>query len=241
MVPLPLVGLLKLLEPLGGSWRLLARGKPESPWPQGQKTLGLGPLFGGPLGRGLWPGRPLAWDPLAWGALGYGSGGRHWNGEPLARNPLVWGALGRGPLARGEKPSWGALPPIALSSDSKPLARRLLGPAGGPWPWEALGAGWPWGPLVRGGWSGPWPGAPGPGGPLARGALGPGGPWPGGPLARGPWPAGKVRKVRKNPKITKLSNQPAWTPSPASWSRNPATRGQGARGRGCRQTLNPKP
>ena len=147
MVPLPLVGLLKLLEPLGGSWRLLARGKPESPWPQGQKTLGLGPLVGGPLGRGLWPGRPLAWDPLAWGALGYGSGGRHWNGEPLARNPLVWGPLAREPLARGEKPSWGALPPIALSSDSKPLARRLLGPGGGP---LALGGPWcgvgPWQP-----------------------------------------------------------------------------------------------
>ena len=27
------------------------------------------------------------------------------------------------------------------------------------------------------------------------------------------------------PKITKLSNQPAWTPSTAPWSRNPASRG----------------
>ena len=86
---------------------------------------------------------------------------------------------------------------------------------------------------------GPGPGGPWPGGPLARGALGRGA-WPGGPLARGalgpgalglggPWWGVEIR------------NQACLDPSPASWSRNPATRDQGAPGGGARQTLNPKP
>ena len=70
----------------------------------------------------------------------------------------------------------------------------------------------------------------GPGGPWPGGALGPGGPWPGGPLDQNPV---------KKPQNAKLSNQPAWTPPPASWSRNPATRDQGAPGGGG--PTNPEP
>ena len=101
-----------------------------------------------------------------------------------------------------------------------------------------------WGGLGPGPWPGLGPGGPWPGGPLARGALGPGGPWPGGPLARGALgPGGPLGRRPENPvkkpQITKLSNEPASTL--ASWSRNPATRDQGALGGGGRQTLNPKP
>ena len=65
-------------------------------------------------------------------------------------------------------------------------------------------------------------------GPLARGALGPGRPWPGGPLAGGPlgrgfWPERGGGR---------LSNQPAWTPSPASWSSHQGPGGPGAGGAG---------
>ena len=67
----------------------------------------------------------------------------------------------------------------------------------------------------------PWVGGPRLGGALARGALGPGGPWPGGPLAQG------CLSV-EGPQNHEIE-QPA---SPASWSRNAATRDQGAPGGG---------
>ena len=145
MVPLPLVGLLKLLKPLGGSWRLLARGKPESPWPRGQKTLGLGPLVGEPLGRGLWPGRPLARGPWLGGPLAMEVGGR-WNREIL----LILGALGGSGGAWPEKALWGPFegPASNCLSLGGPLVSGALG-SGGPWPG---------GPLARGPWlGGPWP------------------------------------------------------------------------------------
>ena len=131
----------------------------------------------------------------------------------------------------------------------KPLVQNpehiwRLGP-GGPWPG---------GPLARG----PWalqpgrvlgPGALGPKGPWPRGA-GLGGPWPGEPLARGPWPGGARGALGPGPlarawkSVKKSQNheieQPACLdPSPASWSRNPATRDQGAPGGGG--PTNPEP
>ena len=54
-----------------------------------------------------------------------------------------------------------------------------------------------------------------------------------GPLAWGALGAGRPTKIRERPACL--------DPSPASWSRNPATRGQGAPGGGAPQTLNPKP
>ena len=147
------------------------------------------------------------------------------------------GALGPGPNAPPEAPGRKRSGP--LGSLARPWG--ALGPEG-PWP-QALGLGGPW-PLARGplgrealGVGGPLA-APlaggglgrGPptqaGGPLARGALGPGGPW--------------CRKS-KAPKITKLSNQPAWTPRqpPGPGIQLPGARGPPAGG--ARQTLNPKP
>ena len=217
----------------------LSRNGPGSPWPRGA----LGP--GG-----------LARKPLARGALGPGGpwpGAEPWPEKPLARGPLNPGPLARGALGPGGP--WKMAPSRAEACMHDADARGLTAAwPGGPWPggpWPGGPFPWPGGPLARGGplAGASWPGGPGSlaRGPLARalgpgglgpGALGPGGPWPGGPLARealgpgGPWP-GRGRKIHPKPKITKLSNQPAWTPSPASWSRNPATRGQGAPGGGA--------
>ena len=110
----------------------------------------------------------------------------------------VWGALWPG---RG---FWSGHP---WPGKRGPWPGGPLAP-GGPWPRGVWGGPWPGGPLARGAlgsglaW-GAWPKKPLPGGapwPLVRGALGPGGPWPGGP-----------KILSKSPKITKLSNQPAWT------------------------------
>ena len=87
---------------------------------------------------------------------------------------------------------------------------KLLKPFGGswlsPWPW---GGRWSGGPQKFLGPGGPCSGAL-EGGDLAGGAL-PGSPWPEGPLGRGPLARG-AKKIREEPKIRKLSNQPAWTP-----------------------------
>ena len=142
---------------------------------------------------------------------------------------LVWGAQLGGPFA-------GCV-------GATPLAR--------PWPlaWGALGLG----ALGEGG---PWPGRPWPGGALARRALalGVGRPWSllvGGPL--GPWslaprgPGGRALGAFGGepliPACLEKITKACLDPSPASWSRNPATRGQGAPGKGGGgpQTLNPKP
>ena len=105
-------------------------------------------------------------------------------------------------------------------------------------PWKTLGLG-PWA-------KGPWPGKP-LAGPCLAPALGPGGPWPRGrPLARGalgpgvPWPEGQGT-LGGLPQDHEIQQPACLDPSPASWSRNPATRDRGAPGGGARQTLNPKP
>ena len=205
VVPLLLVGLLKLLKllvALGASWGLPrplaepwlgALGPGAYCW--GSLTQGLGRSLG--LG-GPWPGPLADTDLLA--------------GKPLARQALgrhPWrlrGALGPGgpwPVSWGG-PWPGTLGPGVLAR----LARRGPWP-GGPLARGALGPGGPWiGPMGRGALGALGPGALGPGGP----ALGPGGPWPGGPLARGALGSGALEIREKAPKITKLSNQPAWTP-----------------------------
>ena len=58
MVPLLLVGLLKLLKPFGGSWRLLGS------WPR-ESVRGPWPLVKGAHQGALGPGGPLAWGPRA--------------------------------------------------------------------------------------------------------------------------------------------------------------------------------
>ena len=146
-------------------------------------------------------------------------------------------ASGEGPLdPRGPCRPWpgglalgsGALGPGPLALARKPLARGgALGPDSRPWPGRPGGP-WLGAPLVRGP-EGPWTG--GPLARLARGALGAGF-LARGPLGQGgPWP--------EKPQNAKLSNQPAWTPPPASWSRNPATKDQGAPGGGG--PTNPEP
>ena len=161
--------------------------RPKNPWPGALVWGALGP---GPLARktlGLRPfglGGPWLWKwgaSLEWGTLG---------SEPLG----VGGPWPGGPWLGAKSLLGGPCLQLPLVQIPSPWPGGCLARAGGPWPWEALGAGWPWGPLVRGGWSGPWPGAPGP-----RGALGPGGPWPRGPLARGALGPGALAG-RKSPK-----------------------------------------
>ena len=106
VVPLLLVGLLKLLKPFGGSWRLLG-------WSSE------------PLGGGAWPG---PWPGgLAWGGLG---GARLAAGvdKPWGVRGLVWGPLARQPLAGGGGLVWG---PSEGSWSRKLLAGAPEGPGGG--------------------------------------------------------------------------------------------------------------
>ena len=198
MVPLLLVGLLKLLKPFGGSCRLLGS------WPREGAWVGLGPWSRvptrGPLARaaptpGPWPGRLAGALALGWGAAfgGQGVGVGESGGGALGPETLDRGALGRMALGPGLHPQ-----PLALG----PFGRR------GPWP-EPLGPGGPWpGPWPGGPWPGGWPGGPWPGpGNIWRwrGAwFGPegfldGGPWFGGPLAGGPLVRGALALGLKGP------------------------------------------
>ena len=169
---------------------------------------------------GTLPGRDL----LALKALGPGGA---W---PGTLGGLVGGALAPRPGGLGRGGPW--LGPGARPGALGP-GRPWPGPGGPPWPR------WPGGPLARGaGALGPWRlgpwslgsagGGPWPGG---RGALGPGGPWPGGPLARGALGPGPWKSV-KSPQNHEIEQPACLDPSPASWSRNPATRDQGAPGGG---------
>ena len=174
--------------------------------------VSFGPLLGS-LPKD-WEGEPF-WRGARgspWLALG-----GPWLGG-LGPGPLAWGGpWPGGPWPGGPWPGGGLGRPLARG----PLARGALGP--GRLGRGALGRGW--GALGLGPLQSPWVGG---GGPLGWGALGPGGPFAGGQKSESP----------QNHEI----EQPACLdPSPASWSRNPAARGQGAPGGGARQTLNPKP
>ena len=186
----------------------------------------LAPL-GGFLGV-RFPARALVWGPLAEGPFP-----EPWLGGTLA------GCLGRassGTLGR----AWPGGPWRGALDPTNPCA-GLLGlnaldrGAPGLWPGRGLGhktLGRPGRPLARG----PLAWAPCPGGPLGRGALGPARPWPGGPLARlGP----EEGKPRKSPQNHEIAQPACLDPSPASWSRNPATGDQGAPGGGG--PANPEP
>ena len=193
MVPLLLVGLLKLLKPFGGFWEggLGSVRGPCYPWPG--KASSEGPLDP----RGPWPGLgpegswPLAArKPLGGGALGQDSRplargargalglGRPWFGGP------IWPAGGLGPLGPGGP--WGGGGPSGGPAKGRPLARGPL--ARGPWPWG------PWRPLV---WGALFLARP-LGRVLGPGALGPGALSPGGPLAGGP--LGPLARGRESPK-----------------------------------------
>ena len=106
----------------------------------------------------------------------------------------------------------------ALGRKREPFWRGRLGPEG------PLAPGLGPGPLEAGEPLGPSPGSPWLGGPLALGALAR--PWPGGPLAGGPWLGPKI----ESPQNHEIEQPACLDPSPASWSRNPAARGQGAPG-----------
>ena len=150
MVPLLLVGLLKLLKPFGGlgaCWGLgleKGLGSVRGPWPWSRVPTR------GPLARAApWPGG--ARD--AWPLAGPGPPLVGCRGAKKSLAGLVLGlkALGTGgPLAR--RPLGGPSRPSLGPRDPWPgaLGPGALGP-GGPWP----GVPWPWGPLTQGCLEGP--------------------------------------------------------------------------------------
>ena len=161
----------------------------------------------------------------SWGG-GRALGPRPWLGGALA----AAGSLASGPLA------WAVLGPEGRGCGALggPLARQPLaggglvwGPSEGSWSGRSLAETRPcWAGGGELGWRGS-SGEPLAGGALGPGALGPGGPWPGGAL--GPGEGGPENPV-KAPQNQEIEQPACLDPSPASWSRNPATRDQGAPG-----------
>ena len=226
------------------------------------------PWFGGALGRGVWASGALAWrgawvgprplpgqGPCQAKSPGGQAGQGPCRAKGLAGSRALPGQGGpRAYLAQGP------LPPEPCGAQSAwalvgPWCGRALGPAQkllvrGPLAWQPLKGPKRPGPFIPLAW-GPWPvGGSAWAGPQNRKgpkALGQG-PWPGGPLARGGGghlvrarPEREPQNPSTNPKNHEIEQPACLDPSPASWSRNPATRDQGAPGKGARQTLNPKP